>query len=352
MQTVGILQPVTIRNGWIFSPRYDLLYFYLPCLIGLTIVGYNFHYHFDRLVVLDKPTLVLLFAFAAFLDTGHILSTITQVYLDKDERQRYRTKLIVAPVFFLAVNLLIYFLFGMKFVLYFFGYFNYYHMIKQQYGWMAYSTRRSHFYNRVDFLFDKIFIYAVMLIPFAWAHFSTGGTDTRSAVLFFGNNQLIAGILKNSFIALAILFVIKQVAAAVLYRAVNLNKLFLLTSTAIAWGSIIFLRSPFLVFVTSIMHSVPYLALVYFYGEKRSRSRQQKSLLFTGSFSFILFPVIVFVCGFFYTHLLRSLAEVNTKKAFGYWFPVLSIALSVAFFMHYYLDGIIWKRRNFKPEEM
>jgi hypothetical protein len=350
MRTLSVAtDTVAIRNGWIFSPRYDLLFFYLPFLLGWVILAISLYTGMGTLT-LTGSSFVMLFALATFLDTGHVISTISQVYLDKEERAKYKKALIIAPICFFAIGLLIYGLLGMKYFLYFFGYFNFYHILKQQYGWMAYSSRKSGFFNAFDFKFDQVFVYAAMFLPFAWAHFSLGGNNTRTTILFFGNNPLMAKIFKDLFIFALILYLVKQVVFVMLYRTINFNKFFLLIITAVAWGAIIFVRSPFTLFTTSIMHSTPYMALIYFYGRKKQVINPDRKSFFGWKLAFILFPVTIFLAGYLYSHFLRYLAKSDFSKNLGTPFAILSILLSVAFFMHYYLDGIIWKKRNFKRE--
>jgi hypothetical protein len=352
METHSPSVSLVARNGWIFSPRYDFLFFYLPFLLGWAVLITDANFNLNNVQLLNRSGFVMLFALSTFLDTGHILSTIWQVYGFREERLKYKRMLILAPLFFLGINLLIYWALGMKYVLYFFGYFNYYHIIKQQYGWMAYSTRRSGFFHKADFLFDKIYVYAVMIIPFVWAHFSEGGTENRSAVLFFGKNLVVADTFKYLFVAIVAAYLCKLVYMMAVYRFINISKTLLLLTTAIAWGALIFIRSPYCIFITAIMHAIPYMALIYFYGERRSRVLQKKNWFFSRSFSFLLFPAAILLAGFFYTHLLRYVGNVGRQSNSRLPFEIISILFSVAFFMHYYLDGVIWKRRNFKPEEM
>lgn len=350
MRTLSVgTNTLAIRNGWIFSPRYDLLFFYLPFIAGWAILAVSLYTGTGDLV-LTGSTFVMLFAFATFLDTGHIMSTISQVYLDKEERTKYKRVLIIAPICFFAIGVLIYAILGMKYFLYFFGYFNFYHILKQQYGWMAYSTRKSGFFNAFDFKFDQVFVYAAMLLPFAWAHFSLGGNGSRTAIAFFGNNPLVSKILKDLFILTLVLYFVKQVVFVTIYRTINLNKFFLLTVTAVAWGAIIFVKSPFTLFTTNIMHSTPYMALIYFYGRKKQVISPERKSFFGWKFAFILFPVGILLAGYLYTHLLRYLGKADFSRVLGMPFAIITILLSVAFFMHYYLDGIIWKKRNFKRE--
>lgn len=351
MEVIDIKADTVLKNGWIFSPRYDFLYFYLPFLLGGGLLLYSMSGQLDNLVVWDRSSIVLLFAMATFLDSGHILSTITQEYFDPQERAKHKRILIYAPIAILIINLLIYWFLGMQYFQYFFAYFNFFHIMKQQYGWMAISYRKSGFYNKFEFTIDKVCIYLAMLIPFLWIHFTPDLNGRKNLSPILSNFSGVADVCKYLFLILAAFIFVKQTVFYFLFRSLNFNKLFIISSTLLAWGAIMFIRSPMTVFITMIMHSVPYLALIYFHGKGKEKSTQNKKLLFAHRYSFIIFPVFIIVCGYLFTRLLRFVGDYS-KGSPGAFFEILSICFSVAFFMHYYLDSIIWKRRNFKPESL
>lgn len=351
MEVISSRSAYSVRNGWIFSRRYDFIYLYMPFLMGAILLVYGQFIDLNSVFVFDRSSVILLFALAAFLDTGHILSTIIQVYFDQKERKRYGRVLVIAPVVIFLLNLAIYLLMGMQYFLYFFAYFNFYHLMRQQYGWMSISSRKSGFYNKTDFLLDKVCIYAAMIIPFIWIHLNILTTPRNNLAKGLGQLFYLAEPVRYLFIVLGIFILLKHLTSLLLFGSINLNKLFIILSTYMAWGAIIFIKSPFALFITSIMHSIPYIALIFFYGESKKRTGQQSHFLFAHRYAFIIFPLVILLCGFLYTRLLRFVGDLGEKRPFGA-FEVVTILFSVAFFLHYYLDGFIWKKRNFRPESL
>ena len=67
---------ITVKNGWVFSPKLDLYIFLTPFFAGWALILLNVLWPLGSLKFGNQSTVVLLLALLAFLDAGHVFFII------------------------------------------------------------------------------------------------------------------------------------------------------------------------------------------------------------------------------------------------------------------------------------
>jgi hypothetical protein len=328
-------------NGWVFSPRTDLILFGAPVLVGWLLLMLHAAYDLNRIKVLNRSLFVAAFAFAAFLDTGHLLSTAFRSYLDAEVRRQRRVLLFAAPPLIGLAGGAIYVAFGAQYFLYVVAYMNLYHIVRQQYGWLAFSRRRGGESSGIDRPLDKYTLYAAMILPALWTHVFLGPSPRRIPV---AKSEALSGLIVCAFVVVIGTYLARQAYKMAAGQPLNPAKLLLVLSTAATWGAVMFLRSPFLPLVASLYHSVPYLGLIYISARNNGAPTSAPRALFGRRYSWGAYAVVVVAAGYLGTKSLHVLDGVPADLTFGVSLVVFTAVIPV---MHYLIDGVIWKRRAY-----
>jgi hypothetical protein len=351
-----------INNGWIFSKKEDLLVFYVPflptILIGLAI--FLLDIEFNSFV---RTGIILDFIVSAFLDYPHALSTVYRPLIaDQAEAKRRKFLFLILPlILFSLVN--IWDQIDRVSMLLIITYFNIFHLVRQQWGWMTISDRKINYFNKLDFHLSKFFLYTFTFGPILWWHSqdlaeNIGFTAANDLPKFF-SEKTGSQIAEFVFITFFI-FLIYNLIKFFKDDQFNLNKFGILLSTFFAWAvGIIILRGE-VVFI-DISHAIPYLYLMFFYCKKVikiNREKGQNTTLKTfktnpsekpynlgkkpseGFLSFLQdqFFLKPYSVGIFMLYLIiPSLLSLYLKINF-----IENIFLSLAL-LHYIADGFIWR---------
>lgn len=335
---------IKIRNGWIFSQRQDILMFVIPFLAGWLLVLIDRLLDLRSVYLFGKDSLVILFALLAFLDAGHVFSTVFKSYFDENIRARKKFLLYGIPVLLYAFMILLYRFFGMRSVLIFFGYFNIYHIIRQQYGWVSISARKAGENDRLDHRIDQITIYSFMIIPVIWIHFSLPGTEKQFTL---PRSRIVADTCVIVWLAVFVLYWCRQLVKTFSGVPINLSKTLQMMISCLAWGAVIFFRSPVLLVVTVFLHSVPYLGIVYKTKERSGAGNDKVNALFAYRYSILIFLVVVLTIGIFYTKTDNFVKGLGLRTLFGIPREYFLCALLLFPLMHFVIDGVIWRRKHY-----
>jgi hypothetical protein len=362
-------------SSWLFSRSIDLLLLVVPVWATWAVC-----------FLLPEATLertLPLWVWAVFIvgiDVSHVWSTLFRTYLDREEFANHRTVLIPTPV--LAFGL--FFVIASISTLWFWrvlAYLAVYHFVKQQYGFFALYRARSGLKVPHRFIGDRLAIYLATLYPVVFWHLTTdrsfnwfvSGDFIRFQTLTgFGEEGLLLPLL--GFANLLYWLVIAAWCAEEIHlsrtcaTSLPVGRILWLLSTAGTWYlGIIHFNSDLVFSLTNVVaHGVPYLALVFFYVERKSRiaslpDLRARSPLRAGYNVLFMLAVVLFLAfgeEYLWDLFLYQERGALFEQLFAYpigilespfWQAAALALLSVPQVTHYIIDGFIWKNNARNP---
>jgi hypothetical protein len=344
----ALFMPVAIKNGWVFSKKEDLLLFVAPLLFGWALILTHQWFNLASIRLMGTDALVIVFALLAFVDAGHVFSTVFKSYLDPQVRQQKKFLLYALPVIIYIFLILVFHLFGLRTVLVLFGYYNVYHIVRQQYGWVSITARKAGEQSRLDYYFDKGSIYAFTILPVAWIHFSLAGTEKQ---IELPKSALAANICTGLWLAIFAVYAGRQVYKLTKGYPFNIAKQVQMLVSFISWGTVIFFRSPLLLVVTVLLHSIPYVGIIYKTSMPEGAGKKLLAILFKYRFSLLLFIGFLLAVGYAYTKTNNYVKDIQSQTILGLPREYLVCALLLFPIMHFTIDGVIWKRKHYKVQQ-
>ncbi|MEL7002959.1 MAG: hypothetical protein AAFN93_09530 [Bacteroidota bacterium] len=360
---------------WLFSKRLDLLVLFLPVWVTWVLA-----FVLPTEVINQEVTLWIWVVFVIGIDVSHVWSTIFRTYLDKEEFRLNRSILIWAPVVgFLAF-------FGVASIssnLFWsiLAYLAVFHFVKQQFGFMRLYQAKSVKRPQNKWINDKTIIYLGMLFPVFYWHinskrafswFVDGDFLNFGDVIYrlFGGIEVVPIINTTGIVIYWVLISYWLIREMIYfkngYMDFPIGKVLWVLSTAINWYlGIVYFNSDFVFTVTNVVaHGVPYLALIFFYVEKKKVIKRPKYQVnfrkVVVNIGVMLFIVLVLAFGeeylwdmlmyrdnepFFEQIFTYPMAQLSSP----YWQALALALLSLPQVTHYILDGFIWKSNKKNP---
>jgi hypothetical protein len=337
------------RNGWIFNRRWDLLLFGGSVLFALLLaplgqlagldgdrpLGFPVRYHGVLLTL--KIGMVVDFFYHVLIDGPHALATAYRVYGDPAERRRRPLFYWSSPILLLAVLVLSANFFRGE-LLRAVSYFNIFHYIRQQYGWIRISARKGD--PGSSRKLDSLAIYAATLCPLLWWH----GHQTGDGWLYDGDLIMFLpariadffGWVQIPILGVYGFFEWKRWRSG---EGFNAAKNFLLAITVFTWsGGIMFGWAGEQTFMLDIMHAVPYLGLVFFYGLRTYQGDGSwRARIFSRRGWWLYYFPLVAVA------FLQFDLGFQSRGLASWWGSVCLGIMLLSPVMHYIFDGLVWK---------
>jgi hypothetical protein len=342
------LEQSVLPRWWIFSPRWDMTVFWGSCLFSLLALGLGF-----KLGILYEESPDWTWVYAVLLvDVAHVWSTGFRVYFDADEVKRRPYLYFGVPLVSLAAGFGLYSL-GSNVFWRTLAYLAVWHFVRQQYGWVVLYRRRAGEAPRDwTYYLDAAAIYVATIYPLLWWHahlprkfwwFLEGDFARLPA-------EWVTFLAPVYWLTLAA-YTLKMVRSYSQGRG-HPGKDTVVFTTWLCWylGIIVF-NSDYAFTVTNVLiHGVPYMALVYWY-------RQKKKAPDAGEPKFrwtqVVYPLLLVWFLAFAEEMFWDRAIWHERSwLFGHpwdirWLePLLVPLLAVPQLTHYILDGFIWKRRE------
>jgi hypothetical protein len=352
---------------WLFSRRVDLGVFLLPALAALALLAIG---RAAGIGSGDAPEWTWIPG-VLLVDVAHVWATLFPVYLDPVERRRHPWLYGLTPLAAWGIGIALHaagpLLFWRAL-----AYLAVFHFVRQQIGWVALYRARAGERDRRTAILDHAAIYAATLYPLLYWH---AHLPRRFAWFLAGDfaalpdlQPLLATLSRIAGpLAAAIL---AAFAGHALWRrrhglSGNPGKEILVATTAACWyAGIVATNSDYAFTVTNVLiHGIPYLALVYFYGRASSaapsgsRTALGPRLLAAGLLPFLaLLWSAAYAEELLWDHavwherpyLFGSLDALDASTWLTSWQAILVPLLAVPQITHYLLDGLIW-RRAFNP---
>ncbi len=332
---------------WLTHPGKETTLILLPLFVPVVIV-FCFRGYFETQTELTAGWWLLL---VVMIDVGHVYSTVFRFYWEKETWQKYKSLLLLIPASALVVGFALHFYDSFLFwrVL---AYTALYHFIRQQYGFVRLYARHQP-QNKTQSLIDAVAIYAATIYPVLYWHL-----NLTHSLSWFVPNDFMALNLGNAdhwllllYVSIIIIYSLKEAHLAYQCLSFNIPKNFIVIGTFVSWyAGIVFFRGDLtFTFLNVVAHGIPYMGLVWLYGEKKS----------SRTFSFGLYGIIIFVAVVVsLSYFEESLWDIMVWKDHPDLFPFLIhlnpirepwlLSLIVAVLVlpqvtHYVLDGFIWR---------
>jgi hypothetical protein len=335
------------QRHWLINPRKELVLIMAPLFVPVMAV-FAFRNYFESHTEVTPMWWLLL---VLLVDVSHVYSTVFRFYWEKSTFQKYKSLLITIPVIAFALGVAIHwydsFLFWRLL-----AYAALYHFIRQQYGFMRLYSRKQN-QNQLQRWIDGATIYAATIYPVLYWHLHL--TETLS---WFVPHDFLSiqfpyadEVFLSFYFFILLCYTIKEMLLSLRTRDWNIPKNVLMVGTALSWytGIIVFHGDLTFTFLNVVAHGIPYMGLVWMYGEKKSKL----------TFSFGLKGVLVFLgVVFTLSYLEESLWDIFVWKDHPSIFPFLThydgihdpiiLSLLVPLLVlpqitHYVLDGFIWR---------
>ncbi len=349
-----------MKQSWIYSPSVDSIFVLAPALL-ITVVILSFQ---DLITAVETlPT----WAWAVLIigvDVAHVYSTIFRTYLDRDEFRARKTLYTVTPFICWVIGALLYSIDALVFWRAI-TYFAVFHFVRQQYGFMMIYMRNEKQKLPYAQKIDRYAIYAATLYPLIYWH-----THLPRQFDWFIEGDFIAIdsaavniIALLIYVAILTTYIGKESWEFFESRCINIPKNLLLLGTVISWWTGIVYCNNDIAFtaVNVIAHGIPYIALIWIYGNNHAKISPDKTIIadltFQKLFSMKMLPLFIisllflayveegFWDGFIWTEhknvfqIFQVLPAITDKATLAWLVPLLALPQTT----HYALDAFIWR---------
>ncbi|HLG15368.1 MAG TPA: hypothetical protein VJH03_12820 [Blastocatellia bacterium] len=337
-------------TAWLFSARVDLSVF-----LGSAVVSFIALWIGARTGVLyDDPPDWAWIPAVLLIDVAHVYSTGFRVYLDGDELRRRPWLYTLVPVLGFLIGVALYsegelvFWRALAYVAVF-------HFVRQQYGWVALYRARAEERDKLGRWIDTVAIYAATIYPLIYWHTHLPRKFWWFLAQDFASIPLMVERITQPIYWLALgVYATKSLYGWLVTRRINAGKDIVVVTTALCWYvGIVGFNSDYAFTVTNvIIHGVPYLALIYWYGRTRwaaTGGRGAFKLFAHGpaAFLFVLWALAYFEEMFWDRGVWQDRSwffgapwDVTAFKV------VIVPLLALPQIVHYVLDGFVWRRKS------
>ncbi len=346
-----------VSTPWLKNKNFDLAFIIGPSFFSVLIV----FLFYDQFVGATNVPLWAWIVFILCIDVAHVYSTLFRTYFNAIELKENRLILTLIPIGVWLIGVMLYSMGALVFWR-FLAYVAVFHFIRQQYGFMR-LYGRAESVKKWEHRLDAALIYLATLYPLMYWHSEPREFHWFIEGDFFSNfPAFVPQVFGVVYSGIAILYAFKEIYFAKLGRPFNLPKNLLIVGTALSWWVGIVLFNGDLVFtVTNVVsHGIPYLALVWLYGERQAQRDPMLALnykLFFSRFSLPLFLGLLILLAYLEEGLWHGLVWRENLSAFGLfsYLPAISAKDSLSWLVplltlpqatHYVLDGFIWKMKD------
>ncbi|HJR08722.1 MAG TPA: hypothetical protein VJ842_15790 [Pyrinomonadaceae bacterium] len=326
---------------WLISARDDLLWF-----IGSVASSYAL---LALYVGGGVPLVPMVAAWAILIDAPHVFGTFSRTYFDREERQT-RGRLLWGSLAFFAIGPLMV-VAGLGLVFFFLAaLWAYYHLVKQHYGFMVLYKKKNADLAPVDNALDRLFILLALTYPFVAFVARDAEALTRVPARLTGGIGYLETALLAATIAVALLWLLRQLQRAVQRQPLDVPKYLLLAACVPMHWAVLLTPMPHkpiaIVAILTIYHNLQYHRLIWFHNRKyacdAARTRHGAAELISRRLIYYLAFGVLF--GLWY-QLPRQYISYTSGRASQLTQLVASFFWGYAF-IHYYLDSKIWRVRR------
>jgi len=343
------------KQAWIGKPWIDSIFILLPPFLSLLVI-ILFPSLFRNNKEMPEAGWVVL---VLLVDVAHVYSTLYRTYFDPHALNKQRFLLWIIPLVSFAGGVLIYTMSSLLFwrIL---AYVAVYHFVRQQYGFMRVYSRQENApgYSK---LIDTLTIYTAALYPMAYWHFSGPRNFSwfiENDFVFFPSAALLY-LLTIIYWTIVAIYVIKELYLLFTTRTINIPKIAIITGTLVSWyfGIVFFNGDMAFTLLNVVSHGIPYMALIWVYGEKQYKDPRKSNSFLQLVFSrygIVIFLLLIFLFAFIEEGLwdmtvwqehatIFGTAHLPSPELSHQLLSLIVPLLALPQITHYILDGFIWK---------
>jgi hypothetical protein len=346
------------KQPWVGKPIIDILFILLPpfaCLL-MVVLFPQFFQDNKEMTLTGWVVLILL------IDVAHVYSTLYRTYFDPMALTKQRFLLWSIPFFGFVAGVLVY---SMSSLIFWrlLAYVAVYHFVRQQYGFMRVYSRREPKKTLASTI-DSICIYAATLYPVLYWHLEGPRNFSwfiEGDFVFINWNWLLPFFTVLYFMIVAT-YLVKEGYVFFTRKSFNLPKFAVITGTLLSWyfGIVYFNGDMAFTLLNVVSHGIPYMALIWIYGQKNYSKKQSGygflKMVFS-RYGVVIFLGLIFLFAFIEEGLWDLTVWKEHKNIFGAGGlfdielndRILSIIvplLALPQITHYILDGFIWRVRD------
>lgn len=334
------------QQPWLSNPLTESVFILAPSILPVVAV-----FIFRDYFMTNSVSTFWWIALVLCVDVSHVYSTLFRMYWDKPTFDKYKRLLVLIPLIGFVIGFAIHFYDSMLFwrVL---AYVAVYHFVRQQYGFMRLYSRHEHT-NRLYRTIDTLTIYAATIYPLVYWHLNA----TEKIAWFIQGDFIRIDLARYTpvftfmYVVILLAYVIKETVVSVNNEQFNLPKNFIVAGTCLSWyvGIVAFQADLIFTLLNVVAHGIPYMALIWIYGEKKG----------TKKFDFnwkgvAIFSVSLLTLAYFEENLWDSFVWKDHVEVFPFLADIspvnnpLVLSIVVALLVlpqvtHYVLDGFIWR---------
>lgn len=345
------------QQPWIYSPKLDGLFILSPPFVSLLIV-FLFPGLFKTGAGIPVAWWIVLIV---CIDVAHVYSTLYRTYFDKETFRRQKNILITIPIIGFMVAVLLYAIDDMLFwrVL---AYLAVFHFVRQQYGFMRIYSRKEPF-NKWYYRIDQIAIYTATVYPLLYWHLNAPRNFNwfvEGDFVYFRSQWLLMAATVGYVLVMAA-YLVKETVFIVKEKQVNAPRNLVMAGTFLSWyfGIVYYNGDMAFTLLNVVSHGVPYMALIWVYGKKRTEATAGSSYgklitRFFSKYGIVLFLLSMVLMAYVEEGFWDAWIWKEHKSAFSIFYmfsfqpqkEVLALLiplLALPQITHYIIDGYIWK---------
>jgi hypothetical protein len=346
------MKKFTATGKWISSPLLDGMFILSPPFIILCVI-----FLFPTFFAEHEDVSPLIWLIVVLgVDVSHVYSTLFRTYFEPTTFKEHQTTLTLIPLISWLTGMMLYSL-GSIYFWRTLAYLAVFHFIRQQYGFMRIYAAKESRPKKLKQV-DNFLIYAITGIPIIIWHCS----PDRNFTWFVKNDFLLhtsraaIPLLQSILFTIVLAYCIIELLFVLKTKQYNIPKYLLLAGTFVSWyfGIVYFNSDLIFTLFNVITHGIPYMMLIWVYGNKKSGAQKNwYSFLFSAKgiiFYVGILLVIAYVEEGFWDLFIwkehQSLFAIFSSLSYldSINFSLILIPLlSVPQISHYIIDGFIWK---------
>lgn len=346
------------NNLWLGNKWIELAFILAPPFLSVFIVVLFKPYF----IAADDVSLLAWILLVVGIDVSHVYSTLYKTYWDRESFTANRALFLGVPILCFGLGVIVH---SASATLFWtcMAYLAVFHFVRQQYGFMRLYSRsesNSTFTNYID----VAIIYSATLYPIIYWHLS-GDRVFKWFVeddFFLLNKPQFIPYFSFLYYTILAVWLINLLYQLIKHEYFNLPKFLVQTGTLLSWhiGIITFNGDIIFTCLNVVAHGVPYMALIWLYGNKQAKAGRGLHY-FAKPLGVFLFILTLLTLGYIeeglwdgfiwsdHQHafpIFSSLPNLRETDLVNFMVPLLSTPQIT----HYVLDAYIWKIK--KPETL
>lgn len=333
-------------SHWLANREKETAFIILPLFVPVLIVlVFRDYFSSHQEVTLGWWLLLVL-----LIDVSHVYSTLFRFYWERNTFQKYKKILVIIPIAAFVVGLALH-LYDSFLFWRILAYVALYHFIRQQYGFLRLYSRKQN-QTKYERLIDSAAIYAATLYPVLYWHMNLTGTLSWFVPNDFVRIDLAWLEIPSLVVYVVIIlsYIIKETFVA-RRSGFNTPKNAIVAGTFLSWyvGIVMFHGDLTFTLLNVVAHGIPYMGLVWLYGEKKGGVYFSK-----GVKGVLIFVMVVAILAYFEEAIWDGMIWKDHEALFPFMttFDALSNPITVSIVVaalvlpqvtHYVLDGFIWR---------